>query len=596
MAQLLREYLTETLRLSGDQGLAGLLPIVNQGGDRLDATFGNATYLAVYMLLHIFITIALLLRYKEYSNKLKWFYISAIVLQLLSLYYTATRGAILGLVGGAIFTALILFVIEKKGTSVKRLSAGVLIFFIVMIGTFFAIKDTEFARNQRTLNRLANISLEDKTTSSRFIMWGLSWEGFKERPILGYGQGNFNYVFNKHYDPKLYDQEQWFDRAHNVVFDWLIAGGIIGFAAYVFIYIVLIRMLIKSDQLSKREKAVFMGMLSAYIFQNMFVFDQITSYMILFAFLAYLHTLEGKGVLFKKIFSIDSGNRDRLVLPVIIVSMFVVPFLVNADGYFQSRTAIRAMSIGSSKTIEELQDNIRESKNLFEKAVEYDSFGTAEIRERLPNSTVQIIRSEQIEETIKREFVDLTRTELEKQIQETPEDARYNIIYGGFLSQIGLFDEALPYLERSIELSPSKQIIYREVAQIHGRNNNLTEMFELARKGYEIYEENDDAWVIYAIAARVSGQEEIYQQLVDEALSQEKFQRVITVLQSQINSNPNIPGLRFSLALVYAQAGDKEKAITIIEELREEFPKEFGEEGLELIKQMQSQEGTISGQ
>ena len=596
MAQLLREYLTETLGLPGDQGLAGLLPIVNQGGDRLDATFGNATYLAVYMLFHVFITVTLLLRYKEYGKKLKWFYIVALILQLLSLYYTATRGAILGLIGGAIFTALILFVIEQRGTAVKRLSAGVLVSLIVLVGTFFAIKDTKFVENQNTLNRLSNISLEDKTTNSRFIMWGLSWEGFKERPILGYGQGNFNYVFNKHYNPELYDQEQWFDRAHNIVFDWLIAGGIVGFAAYVFIYVVLIRMIIKSNQLSKREKAVFMGMLSAYIFQNMFVFDQITSYMILFAFLAYMHTLESKGTLFKKVFSIEFGNIDRLILPVIIISIFAVPFFVNASGYFQSRTAIRAMNIPRANSVQELQDNIRKSKELFAKAIGYNSFGTAEIRERLPNMTVQIIRSEQVGEDIKQEFVQLTRKEMERQIEETPDDARYNIIYGGFLAQIGLFDEALPYIERSIELSTNKQIIYREAAQIHALNDNFAEMFALSKKGYEIYEENDDAWVMYAIAARVSGQEEVYQQLVDEALLQGKFQRVITSLQSQINSNPNIPGLRFSLALVYAQAGQNDQAISMIRELQEEFPEQFGSQGDDLIRQIEEQTGVRAAQ
>ena len=73
MAQLLREYLVETLEKPSTEGLARLLPIVNQGGDRLDATFGNATYLAVYMLFHIFITTMLLLRYKAYSKKIRTF-------------------------------------------------------------------------------------------------------------------------------------------------------------------------------------------------------------------------------------------------------------------------------------------------------------------------------------------------------------------------------------------------------------------------------------------------------------------------------------------------------------------------------------------
>lgn len=36
---------------------------------------------------------------------------------------------------------------------------------------------------------------------------GLAIEGFKEHPILGWGQDNFILVFNKYYDPRLYSQE-----------------------------------------------------------------------------------------------------------------------------------------------------------------------------------------------------------------------------------------------------------------------------------------------------------------------------------------------------------------------------------------------------
>ena len=56
----------------------------------------------------------------------------------------------------------------------------------------------------------------------------MAFEGVKERPILGWGQSNYNYVFNKYYRPELLEGEAWFDRVHNIVMDWLIAGGIIG--------------------------------------------------------------------------------------------------------------------------------------------------------------------------------------------------------------------------------------------------------------------------------------------------------------------------------------------------------------------------------
>ena len=62
----------------------------------------------------------------------------------------------------------------------------------------------------------------------------MSLKGLKEHPFLGWGQGNFNLVFNKYYDPKMYKQEPWFDRAHNVIFDRAITTGLIGLLIYLF--------------------------------------------------------------------------------------------------------------------------------------------------------------------------------------------------------------------------------------------------------------------------------------------------------------------------------------------------------------------------
>ena len=77
-------------------------------------------------------------------------------------------------------------------------------------------------------SRVFRYLITEQTTKSRFQIWGMAIEGFKENPLLGWGQDNFNLVFNKYYDSRLYDQEPFFDRAHNVFLDWLIAGGIVG--------------------------------------------------------------------------------------------------------------------------------------------------------------------------------------------------------------------------------------------------------------------------------------------------------------------------------------------------------------------------------
>jgi hypothetical protein len=94
----------------GIYGVAQLLgdADIHQGGTRLDASLGNATYLAVYMLIHIFITamyfFRLLQREGDQINKTgafyakSIFYILTILFQTFILYHTATRGSLLGLI------------------------------------------------------------------------------------------------------------------------------------------------------------------------------------------------------------------------------------------------------------------------------------------------------------------------------------------------------------------------------------------------------------------------------------------------------------------------------------------------------------------
>ena len=59
----------------GGYGILQLLNVlpINQGGVRLDATFGNATYLAIYMVFNIFLAMMFLVRklndrYKKEKN------------------------------------------------------------------------------------------------------------------------------------------------------------------------------------------------------------------------------------------------------------------------------------------------------------------------------------------------------------------------------------------------------------------------------------------------------------------------------------------------------------------------------------------------
>ena len=101
--------------------LAGVI-VINQGGVRLDGTFGNAAYLAAYMLLHAFLTLFLIASHRSPSMFLKCYLTVALLLQFFTLYHTATRGAMVGLIAGLFLTALLIAIFERES---KRLRKGI---------------------------------------------------------------------------------------------------------------------------------------------------------------------------------------------------------------------------------------------------------------------------------------------------------------------------------------------------------------------------------------------------------------------------------------------------------------------------------------
>src|ERR1019366_4897015 len=85
-------------------------------------------------------------------------------------------------------------------------------------------------------------------------------------------------------NPKTWNQEQWFDRAHSVYLDWLVDAGFVGLLAYLALYVLFLLSVWKSS-LNILEKSVLTGLLAGYAIHNILVFDNLASYVMFFALL-----------------------------------------------------------------------------------------------------------------------------------------------------------------------------------------------------------------------------------------------------------------------------------------------------------------------
>ncbi len=488
---------------------------IHQSATRLDATFGNSAYLAVYALFHIFLATFLYLR-SEKKNGLHWIYPLIAVVNFFVLFFTQTRGSLLGLVGGLFLATLLVSIFGKNEPKLRTYAIGGIVGVVALVGAFITFKDSSLIQSSETLKRMASISLSDTTTSSRFMIWEMSWEGFKERPLLGWGQENFLYVFAKHYNPKMYNQEPWFDRSHDVFFDWLIAGGILGLLAYLSMFAALLYYVWwgRRHHFTLLEKSVFTGMLAGYFVHNIFVFDNLTSYLIFFSLLAYIHAMFGEEFTGgketpkqngkKKEETIDMG--DLAVAGVVIFAMtFALIYMVNIRNVNANVALINAIRPEGVL----VDDGHGGKKIALRDVIDQGLFGTDEAREQLVQFAVQTL-DPRIPANIREDFYTLTAEQFDQELKDDPENVRTLSFAATFYARFGKYDKALEYFQKAITLSPGRQSTYLDLAMTLIGIGRYADAESVAKTAYELEKSNGQAGITYVTAL-------IYQQKFDEA-------------------------------------------------------------------------------
>ncbi len=258
---------------------------------RLIATVGNPSFLAVYLLLHLFLTVYLYRQFPTISPLLKGILAAlAIVVLAGGVYLTGTRSAIVGLAAGSIYLAVFGLWRYYDGTFLKPvgwlalmgLGAGLL---------FWIARSTTLFQQFTTMYRLTHYSGDNNTLSPRIICWKIGLSGLMERPWLGWGQENFSYGFSRHYDPAilLSSGSSWYDRAHNVLIDLGFSAGILGILAYVFVCICLVRRLRTANSLiNGLDRGVLWAVFVAYFCFNLFNFDSLLPLQLIFLLVAFI--------------------------------------------------------------------------------------------------------------------------------------------------------------------------------------------------------------------------------------------------------------------------------------------------------------------
>jgi len=485
---------------------------------RIAGPLGNPIYISVYFLFIFFLGLILLHKDVLKDNLVLWkdfkkvfinilFYLYLFV-SLLSLYiiYRTSRGALLGVIGGIFLGALLITILGRELKVIRQIAFGGIVLVICLLITFIAFRDTSFVKNNPTLSRLAVISWNNTSGQARQLIWPIAIEGFKERPLLGWGQEGFNYVFNKYYNPALYGQESWFDRAHNAPLDFLVAGGMLGFLSYFSLFICALYLLwFKKKNIDIVEKVILTSLLAGYLFQALFVFDNLVSYIMFFLILAYIHFCSVE-VLSDNLdlperrkaksyldyffqFTKDEEYQNYIIIPIIIILTTVGLWWINIPSIRANQDLILALNQIRNK-------NITSGINLFQSALAQKALGDPEIREQLISSAFLVFKMTDVDQGSKDRFYNLVRVEMDKQIQITPVDARYHFLMGSLLNIISP-EEATLYLEKAIELSPQKQAMRFQLIKNLYSLGKISEGMSEAKLVYELDKSYEQARLLY---------------------------------------------------------------------------------------------------
>jgi O-antigen ligase/tetratricopeptide (TPR) repeat protein len=445
-------------------GLQFLLPASD--ANRMSSTLGNPIFLSAYAMLNVFLGVILFLRSK--SKWAKTLTTIAVVFNTIMMLLTVTRGVILSFL--VVIFILIIFIIIKKLSPKTKTWATIIIILLLLAAVggyiYFQTSAAQPLKNELPyyLTRFLDFKALTGNLDQRTIPWQIAWQGFKDRPIFGWGWENYNVVFNQYYQPKILSwglEGSWFDHSHNQIMDLLSTTGALGALAYLFFYgnvfYLLIKKMKKEDSLAnKLPFLIIILMFAAYFLQNLTVFDT-PAPLIIFYFslgLVYLYTNDSSDIDNDKRTTTEKKTVWPLaILIIIILLVFIYQF--NFKPLIQSKNAATGFSVASQ--------DLKQGLWWYQRSLAEPTFASPEIRSKLFQT---IIASKSTNDPDFQSALSLASTEMAKSCQEHPHDARYWLLLGQLydLDKNNL-TPGQAALKNALSLSPQRQQIYFELAQ-----------------------------------------------------------------------------------------------------------------------------------
>jgi O-antigen ligase len=495
-------------------------PTMRGGG-----TIGNESFLGTYLLFNVFFALYLIFKTKEFAKifsivsfLILSFSLLLIGVNLKNLSFTkalsaiffkeGARAAKLSFYGGLVLL-FFLWLIASKRKILKILGSISLISSLIFSAFVFYSLLTQPEGFFRKL-----IEKEVGSFGGRFPVWQEAWQGFLEKPLLGWGPENFEFSFVKHYNPCMPTPECggeiWFDRAHNIIFDTLISTGILGMISYLLIFAAIFYILWKNFVKNKTDfftPGIFTSLFIAYFVQNLTVFDMVSSFMVFFLSLAFVAS-------FEKDFEKKEIKKLSPLYLIFVLILFFVSFYefvilpVLTDGYII--LAIKE-KIGTPERLK-----------YFQKALSTSPLGKFQIRQFFAENEMANLDFKNLNENVKKE-IEFLIEELKKSTKESPLDFRSFLRLGDLYNIYVFFEpakvkEGEEILRKAIEISPKNQQGYWSLAQNLIYQGRIDEAISLIQKAVDLEPKFKNSHLILIRVLKIAGKEDLAKQKFEEAI------------------------------------------------------------------------------
>lgn len=573
------------------------------------STVGNTAYVSGYAIFNIFFALLLINRLKQAEKISKTAYrwltglYGAAILTIAAIFkLTNTRGAYVGL-GMGILTMLLLFIILSKNRRVKIYSFSAMAVCAALVSLVFIYPESSIVRNSSILNTMTQISSKAVTFQTRIISWKAALKDFPSHPLLGTGHGNYAITFDKYFDPSFYNytrSETYFDRAHNNIIDIASTTGALGLLAYLSIFAAAVYYLIKKYRAGKiagNEFILLVSLIVAYFIQNLAVFDSFITYISLMVMLGYIYWLSAsaENADERAPIAVNKELEDKEIYALAAVGLIMLAII-----YQFNIKPLKMLKGTIDGQIAFAGQDILGGVEIYKKTLSYNTVLDRDSRDSLIRFIVSNTAAfNGVDSEKGKEIFDYGIDLAEKNVKYNPQDSLMQMELAQILNAATKYYEnnqqkfyfysnrALEAIDKSIAASPGRIPIYYVKAQILAIRNEQDKAIEtlsyaagLNEKYYDTYcnlaryyfyfrqeakgYEATDKCIDLGGAGMIAPADYITS-LIGHYGGKNDWPRTIELYKRLAELQPNDAKTWVDLAKLYAQTGDKEKAIAAAE-------------------------------